>query len=96
VVGSLSALPTCQPCVMCRNDTLAWSGSCASACPSAALQDNGVAEGAAAHYVFAAFAIREHPQAGAGLTVSPEDGVVRVTEVRGKLARYAIYEMMWS
>ncbi|GLI62836.1 hypothetical protein VaNZ11_005404 [Volvox africanus] len=92
VVLSRSDLPVCQPCHLCRNDAQAWCGACATACPSAALDDNGVAPqlqqgvGLEVHYddyyVFAAFDISGHPLAQAGFieASAQSDGLVQVSE----------------
>ncbi|GIL48944.1 hypothetical protein Vafri_5434, partial [Volvox africanus] len=90
VLLSHSDLPVCQPCHLCRNDAQAWRGSCAAACPSAALDDNGVApqlqQGVGLevhHYVFAAFDISGHPLAQTGFiqASAQSGGLVQVSEV---------------
>ncbi|GLC75931.1 hypothetical protein PLESTF_001707400 [Pleodorina starrii] len=73
VLTSRSDPPTCQPCTACRNNSQAWRGSCAAACPSGALADSGVSEEGpqGQYFVFAAFGIAEHPQARGGLVAIP-------------------------
>ncbi|GIL69196.1 hypothetical protein Vretifemale_158 [Volvox reticuliferus] len=91
VLLSRSDLPVCQPCHLCHNDAQAWRGSCAAACPSAALDDNGIApqlqQGSTGvevqyYYVFAAFDIAGHPLAQTGFieASAQNGGLVQVSE----------------
>ncbi|GIL69077.1 hypothetical protein Vretifemale_72, partial [Volvox reticuliferus] len=91
VLLSRSDLPVCQPCHLCRNDAQAWRGSCAAACPSAALDDNGIAPQLPQvstgvevqyYYVFAAFDIAGHPLAQTGFieASAQNGGLVQVSE----------------
>ncbi|EFJ45799.1 hypothetical protein VOLCADRAFT_93888 [Volvox carteri f. nagariensis] len=68
VLLSRSELPVCQPCHLCRNNSQALQGSCADSCSSGALDDNGVPQGAEAHFMFAAFDIANHAVARMGMT----------------------------